>query len=152
MLRFGAQPDSKPFAQDGSYKIVVLISEEDCLGCFLEHISLWEVLEKEFSVLGLPVEMKYIFQIESSKVDEITKQIRLSPLMNESLADTMRVFERDNTFLPKEELFHTFLLDKNNRIRVVGNPVENDEVKGLFINLISSGTDSNAQEYNGMMK
>ena len=34
-------------------------------------------------------------------------------------------------------LFHTFLLDKNNRVIAVGNPVYNPKIKKLYFNIIS---------------
>lgn len=38
---------------------------------------------------------------------------------------------------PLESNLHTFLLDKNNRVIAVGNPVYNPKIKKLYFNIIS---------------
>jgi len=42
-------------------------------------------------------------------------------------------FERLNPHLPKDERFHTFLLDENNKVILVGYPVNNPKLKELYL-------------------
>ena len=41
------------------------------------------------------------------------------------LLDTLGEFEKLNPHLPKNGTFHTFLLDENNNVILVGNPLRN---------------------------
>lgn len=46
--------------------------------------------------------------------------------------DTQGVFQQNNPHLSKNKLLHTFLLDENNNVILVGNPVRNLRVKDLY--------------------
>ena len=45
-------------------------------------------------------------------------------------------FERLNPHLPKNERFHTFLLDEHNKVILVGSPVDNTRLKNLYFSEI----------------
>jgi len=38
--------------------------------------------------------------------------------------------------LPKDNLLHTFLLDENNNVILVGNPVRNKKIKEMFYKIV----------------
>lgn len=46
--------------------------------------------------------------------------------------DTTGVFHRTNPQLPSNPMLHTFLLDENNEVLVVGNPLENEKIDRMF--------------------
>ena len=46
--------------------------------------------------------------------------------------DSTNQFIRQNVIIPSDALFHTFLLDEQNRIIVVGNPLFNDKLWNLY--------------------
>ena len=42
------------------------------------------------------------------------------------------MFTRNNSTIPEERYLHTFLLDRENKIVLVGNPNVNERVESLF--------------------
>ena len=48
------------------------------------------------------------------------------------LLDTLGEFEKLNPHLPKNRALHTFLLDENNNVILVGNPSQNRKIKEMF--------------------
>lgn len=46
--------------------------------------------------------------------------------------DTTGIFHRTNPQLPSNPMLHTFLLDENNEVLVVGNPLENEKIDRMF--------------------
>lgn len=52
------------------------------------------------------------------------------------LIDTLGEFERLNPHLPKNQALHTFLLDENNRVILVGNPLRNKKIKEMFYKIV----------------
>ncbi len=52
------------------------------------------------------------------------------------LMDTLDEFERLNPHLPKNRALHTFLLDENNRVILVGNPLRNKKIKEMFYKIV----------------
>ena len=52
------------------------------------------------------------------------------------MLDTLKEFERLNPHLPKNRALHTFLLDENNRVILVGNPSRNEKIKEMFYKIV----------------
>ena len=52
------------------------------------------------------------------------------------LLDTLGEFEKLNPHLPKNHLLHTFLLDENNRVVLVGNPLRNKKIEEMFYKIV----------------
>ena len=46
--------------------------------------------------------------------------------------DTTGVFRRTNPQLPSNPMLHTFLLDENNEVLVVGTPLVNEKIDRMF--------------------
>lgn len=46
-----------------------------------------------------------------------------------------RVCMFDNITIPLESMYHTFLLDENNKVILVGNPIANDKI-GICFSLL----------------
>lgn len=46
--------------------------------------------------------------------------------------DTLGVFNRNNRHIPSNPELHTFLLDSNGYVLLVGNPLENEKIEKLF--------------------
>ena len=65
-------------------------------------------------------------------LQEIRQKYINSGLQHDIYIDTCGNFKKQNPCLPKEQMFHTMLLDKNDNVVFVGNPVLNKKVKSLF--------------------
>ena len=52
------------------------------------------------------------------------------------LLDTLREFEKLNPHLPKNRALHTFLLDENNNVILVGNPLHNKKIEEMFYKIV----------------
>ena len=50
--------------------------------------------------------------------------------------DTSNVFIAANPNIPSESIYHTFLLDENNKVILVGNPVLNKEVGEMMLSIV----------------
>ena len=51
--------------------------------------------------------------------------------------DDRQYFITNNPTIPEDAMFHTFLLDRENRIVLVGNPVHNEKLWELYKNTIN---------------
>ena len=52
------------------------------------------------------------------------------------LVDTIGEFEKLNPHLPKNKALHAFLLDENNNVMLVGNPLHNKKIKEMFYRIV----------------
>lgn len=52
------------------------------------------------------------------------------------LLDSLGEFERLNPHLPQNKALHTFLLDENNNVLLVGNPLHNKKIEEMFYKVV----------------
>ena len=119
-------------------KLIVYADTSDCSLCFLNHLSLWN----DF----LPLEKKYngaisfVFIIEARQNESSTlyNQLLTTGLNHPIFIDDKLSFRKSNPHIPKEALYHTFVLDEKNNIVLVGNPLKNEEIEKLLYELIET--------------
>ena len=51
--------------------------------------------------------------------------------------DSANVFARQNQHIPNDVLYHTFLLDQNLNVILVGDPVRNKKINDFFWTILS---------------
>lgn len=56
----------------------------------------------------------------------------MSKLRSEAYVDTIGAFTEANPDFPEDERLHVFLLNKENRVVLAGNPVENKKMRNLM--------------------
>ena len=116
-----------------SYTIVSYVDSIGCVSCKLQ-LAEWKVL---------------IAGMDSTFKDKVSVLLFFCPKRNEAMSyilkrdgfgypvciDQSDTFNKLNHFLD-EMAFQTFLLDRNNRIIALGNPVLNPNIKKLYWNII----------------
>lgn len=50
--------------------------------------------------------------------------------------DSANTFARQNQHIPSDVLFHTFLLDENMNVVLVGDPISNKEINKIFWDIL----------------
>jgi hypothetical protein len=50
--------------------------------------------------------------------------------------DSTNIFSIKNPNIPLETKYHTFLLDPNNNVVLVGNPITNEKIREIFLAII----------------
>ena len=50
--------------------------------------------------------------------------------------DTANVFTESNPNIPSESMYHTFLLDENNNVILVGNPIVNEKIADMLPSIV----------------
>ena len=117
------------------YLYVSYIDSTSCTSCQLAHFSDWNVLEHSVDTSKLD----HIF-IVAPKRDErhriIEKLTTDNIFKDKTYIDTSGVFERNNKCLPNNKLLHTFLLDKEHNVILIGSPVNNKKVKELLSKIL----------------
>ncbi len=51
--------------------------------------------------------------------------------------DTCNVFKKTNPQMPDNEMFHTFVINKEGNVLMVGNPFANEKMEALFKKVIA---------------
>jgi hypothetical protein len=120
------------------YKVLIYIDSTGCTKCKL-NIHLWNIYIEEY---GAKTDFLFYFYPKN-------KDILLSMLKSEQLngrklnsriyIDIAGEINKLNQF-HNENMFQCFLLDKNNKVLLVGNPVHNHKIWELYHNTITGDT------------
>lgn len=116
-----------------SYKILTCIDTAGCVSCKLKLLE-WQKYIDEINTLSNNV--AFVFIVYSKDYQWFEKQQAANRFYYPVFYDTVGQFNRINR-LPEEFLFQTFLLDRHNRVLVVGNPVLISSVRKLYGKIIT---------------
>lgn len=115
------------------YKIISYIDSSGCTSCRLK-LAMWSELIDELKMYP-DVDVEVIMIINSDKPKEITYLLQRNNYLNPVAIDRGNLFDRLNELPPKSE-HHTFLLDAENKVVAIGNPVLNPKIKDIFLQYI----------------
>ena len=120
-----------------AYKIVTYIDSVGCTSCKLQ-LHRWRELVKEVDSLTNG-DVPFLFYFHPKDIKELRYLTRRDAFTYPVCFDEKDDFNRMNHF-PSEMMFQTFLLDKENRVIAMGNPVQNPKVKELYLNLLKGNS------------
>ena len=126
-----------------AYTIVTYIDSMGCTSCKLQ-LHRWKELVKEVDSLTNG-DVPFLFYFHPKDIKELRYLTRRDAFAYPVCFDEKDDFNRLNRF-PSEMMFQTFLLDKENRVIALGNPIQNPKVKELYLNLIKGMGESTSKE------
>ena len=116
------------------YKVLVFVDSIGCTSCKLQ-LSRWkELIRYTDSISQKNIPFLFFFQFDD--------QWEIHSLLIRENFDKPICLDRSDSLnqlnhFPKDIRFQVFLLDKNNKVVVIGNPVHNPNVKELYLEEIS---------------
>ena len=120
------------------YKVLIYVDSIGCTSCKLQLHKWKELIEYTNSVTQNKVPFLFFFHPKDAK--EIRYLLRRDAFDRPICIDIDDRLNKLNKF-PADITFQTFLLDKDNKVTVLGNPVHNTAVKELYLKQIT-GKDS----------
>ncbi len=121
------------------YKLVVYTDSLGCHSCALNGLHVWNDLIEYTKRYKDKVKFYFIFN--PPKLEDVRFAIKNNFLAYPILIDTLGEFERLNSHLPNNSAMHTFLLDQNNDVILVGSPLHNSQIEKLFKEELSKRLD-----------
>ena len=118
--------------------MVVYFDAETCASCALSRIWEWDDMSLLTQNSSGKFQVLFIFTPKQDDVKVVKQAFRKMRMENKLVyIDDRQYFTTKNPNIPKEPLYHTFLLNRENKIVLVGNPVYNDKLWNLYKTLIS---------------
>lgn len=127
--RYATDTVDYPFRQ-APYKVLVYVDSAGCTGCKLQLIKWKQFIRKVDSLGGGAV--PFLFVIHPKNLAEIRELLQRDRFDRPVCIDTADRLNRANRF-PSVFRFQTFLLDKDNRVVLIGNPVHNPAIADLYL-------------------
>lgn len=113
-------------------KILVYVDSTGCSPCKME-LAAWSLHLKELEKEKLDIPL--IFIVHTQDYSKLEESLKNSYFEYPIFYDRKNVTDRMNDF-PKKERLKTFLLDKNNKVVLLGSPANNDKLWELYLNQI----------------
>lgn len=116
------------------YKVVVFVDSVGCISCKLQ-LPGWKKFMHDVDSLS-DGNVPFVFFFQTKDVRELRYILRRDNFSHPVCIDIEDNFNNLNRF-PEEMMFQTFLIDSENRVKVIGNPIHNLSVKELYLKEIA---------------
>ncbi|MDR1980566.1 MAG: DUF1573 domain-containing protein [Tannerellaceae bacterium] len=121
---------------ESEYKVLIYIDSMGCTSCKLQLPRWKELIAYTDSVTGGTVPFLFFFHPKDMK--EISYLLKREGFDFPICIDLQDELNKRNQF-PPDITFQTFLLNKENKVVVIGNPIHNLAVKELYLKRITDG-------------
>lgn len=122
------------FVNKSKPKLIVFVDSTYCSSCFLgQLIKYYEVNDSLTRHNG---ELIIVLHPQESKIPQIETRLSHEKFPFWCIMDIEGEFIRLNHAIPDNPLLHTFVVDKNNEVVLVGDPTRNEKIEELFFRQI----------------
>lgn len=118
------------------YKIVTYVDSIGCVSCKL-NLQAWVDFISEIDSTYLN-DICFQFVFQPYRVNELLLLLKQNKFMLPVCIDRHNQFGKLNNF-PKEVEFHTFLLNKQNKVIAIGNPTFSQKMRNFYLKIIQGG-------------
>ena len=118
---------------NAEYKVITYIDSVGCTSCKLQLPRWKELMAEVDSLTGGSV--PFMFYFHPKDVKELRYLTRRDAFTHPVCFDKEDELNDLNHF-PSDMTFQTFLLDKDNKVVAIGNPVLNPKIKDLYLDVI----------------
>lgn len=125
---------------ESDYKVLIYVDSIGCTSCKLQLHKWKELIEYTDSATQGKVPFLFFFHPKDTK--EIRYLLKRDGFDRPIYIDLEDQLNKLNKF-PANMTFQTFLLDKDNKVAVLGNPVHNTAVKDLYLKQITGKDNPN---------
>lgn len=112
------------------YKIVTYVDSTGCLSCKLQLLEWMDFMAEVDSITSKNVSFYFFFHPRNKK--ELIITLQREEFTYPVCIDVKDTFNRLNNF-PENDKFRTFLVDNNNKVILVGNPLHHPQIKKLYM-------------------
>jgi len=128
--RFGTDTISNFFPSEAPYKVLIYVDSLGCTSCKLQLDRWKKFITYVDSVSGNRIPFYFVLQTNREK--KLARILRNSEFDYPVYIDRENLVEKLNKFPPKI-MFQTFLLDRDNQVKVIGSPVYNLGIRDLYL-------------------
>ena len=115
---------------DAEYKVLIYVDSTGCTSCKLQLPKWKELIAHVDSATNSNIPFIFVFQSKDDK--ELRYILKRDNFDRPVCIDRDSRLDKLNKF-PQDITFQTFLLDRDNKVKVIGNPVHNLAVRDLYL-------------------
>lgn len=124
------------FSIQADYKVFSYSDSIGCSGCKMQLFGWRSFIEEIDSIFDFHISVLLV--VHPNDLDDFFYLLRKQLFDYPVCIDLEDRFNKLNKF-PSDQIFQTFLLDKNNQVLCIGNPILNSHIKQLYYEIIKDG-------------
>ena len=122
------------YVNNAKWKLIIYSDTTECSSCGLRDLSNWQPFIEKAKEKS--VDIIFIFTPSKKNVDVFNFVLKTRIPKANIVVDTKNIFIKRNPQIPVNPLLHIFLLNKDNEVVLVGNPLKNKEINKLFWGIV----------------
>lgn len=126
--------DTIDFSMTGKYKILTYVDSIGCISCKLQ-LGKWKTFMEEVDSVGMN-SARFLFFFTPEKRRDLLITLKSERFTYPICIDRENRLNELNNFPTSDMNFHTFLLDRDNKVIAIGNPIHNPKVRELYLQII----------------
>lgn len=136
--RFGKNISNQEILKEKKVRLVVYYDSTTCHSCKLNKLDDWTDIIQLSTLYPGKFEVMFVFAPNKDNGNLVRRTLAVNKFPHIVWFDNYYSFEKYNSFIPKDIRFHTFLLNEENQIIYVGNPLMGDKTRVLFEKMLLS--------------
>ena len=119
-----------------NYKILLYVDSLGCTSCRLKLTKWKKIINESDTIFSTPPEFIFFFQPKQKEVEELQSIFKSNAFRHPVFVDKENKINMLNNFPSKVE-YQCYLLDKDNKVIMVGNPSYNSGIWTLYKKVIT---------------
>lgn len=117
-------------------KLVHYVDSASCSTCYLSKIAKKELLFRMEKLSNNEFYNVFIINPDNIAKKRLEKEFHYKSIPQTIFVDSANIFTEVNATIPSESMYHTFLLDENNKVILVGNPIVYKKIEDILQNVV----------------
>lgn len=114
------------------YTMVVYVDSAECSSCALSKLRFWNPLIAEAKKKQLDIDYVFILAPKKKDMEDVNVEQEITDLQSSIYVDTAFAFKKNNKDLPKENKYHSFLLNTEGKVILIGSPIANKKIMDIY--------------------
>lgn len=123
--------------EETSFHYVIYIDSTRCSPCIIDQLFQWNEFIDSTRAECLDVDYFFIVAPKTEQVEDAFLSIESCGLKNDIYVDTAYLFRKMNKGLPQDAKFHSFVINNENKVILVGDALHSSNIRNLFNKIIA---------------
>ena len=130
--RFNGKDTLVAVSSSPAARMIVWYDTTGCSSCRINRLYEWEELLAYSKALRDKFQFFFVMTPKTADMESIRFSLMTYPINHPVWIDTASYFARANPQVPIGDRFHTFLLDRDNRVVQVGDPTTEESLMNRY--------------------
>lgn len=119
------------------YTQVVFVDSATCSSCFWKQMPRWQSIIDSVKHHSIDLSFLFVFHVKNRNKKAFIEAMQHDTLFRHPIyLDTAGVFLKHNPIISQNKLLHSFLVNQENHVVLVGCPIQNRRIRDIFNDIL----------------